>query len=89
MCAVTQISLSLGLGQPGPLPRWGAHPPASLVIGFLPSWSFAGTAVFSALALCLYLGQAVLTPLGLVLGCDRLPGRTQQKHGVGSAQLGC
>lgn len=72
-----------------PLPGVGLGTFIPKCIGFLPVEVSADTAVFSALALCLYLGQAYFNSTGTRAGLRPPSGPDPEKYWVGSARLGC
>lgn len=57
-------------------------------IGFLPVGVSADTAVFSVLALCLYLGQAYFNSTGTSAGLRPPSGADTEEYWVGSDGLG-
>lgn len=79
----------LTVRQLGPLPGVGLGTFIPKCIGFLPVEVSADTAVFSALALCLYLGQAYFNSTGTRAGLRPPSGPDPEKYWVGSAQLSC
>lgn len=74
-------------GSLAPFPGGGCSSHSALVS--FPVGIYAGIAVFSALALCSYLGQAYFNSTGTNAGLRPLSGADTEKYWVGSAQLGC
>lgn len=69
-----------------PFLGWGVFIPKC--IGFLPVGVSADTAVFSVLALCLYLGQAYFNSAGTSAGLRLPSGADTEEYWVGSDGLG-
>ena len=72
-----------------PLPGVGLGTFIPKYIGFLPVGVSADTAVFSALALCLYLGQAYFNSTGTRAGLRPAFRPDPEKYRAGSVRLGC